>query len=105
MVALHSKLRFALSGPLIERMIVIWCVCVFFFAIPSLPQIFNDLDVQDDKLMLDLAVFLNRLVSLRSSSCLSRSVGWNKNEPKSTACCVCLAGVLLADSFTRAAVC
>lgn len=25
-------------------------------------QIFNDLDVQDDKLMLDLAVFLNRLV-------------------------------------------
>lgn len=26
------------------------------------PQIFNDLDVQDDKLMLDLAVFLNRLV-------------------------------------------
>lgn len=27
-------------------------------------QIFNDLDVQDDKLMLDLAVFLNRLVRL-----------------------------------------
>lgn len=25
-------------------------------------QVFNDLDVQDDKLMLDLAVFLNRLV-------------------------------------------
>ncbi len=30
----------------------------------SVCQIFNDLDVQDDKLMLDLAVFLNRLVSL-----------------------------------------
>lgn len=40
-----------------------------FFVIGSsrqhrLVQIFNDLDVQDDKLMLDLAVFLNRLVSV-----------------------------------------
>ena len=29
---------------------------------------FNDLDVQDDKLMLDLAVFLNRLVRKRNRS-------------------------------------
>ena len=28
-------------------------------------QVFNDLDVQDDKMMLDLAVFLNRLVRQR----------------------------------------
>lgn len=33
-----------------------------FLAGPGAAQIFNDLDVQDDKLMLDLAVFLNRLV-------------------------------------------
>lgn len=37
--------------------------CVHACACGPLPQIFNDLDVQDDKLMLDLAVFLNRLVS------------------------------------------
>lgn len=37
-------------------------VCALFAI--RVPQIFNDLDVQDDKLMLDLAVFLNRLVSL-----------------------------------------
>lgn len=39
---------------------------MFFFLLWNIrapPQIFNDLDVQDDKLMLDLAVFLNRLVS------------------------------------------
>lgn len=32
---------------------------------PLYEQIFNDLDVQDDKLMIDLAIFLNRLVSTR----------------------------------------
>lgn len=35
-------------------------------------QIFNDLDVQDDKLMLDLAVFLNRLVRRDYTGLLSR---------------------------------
>lgn len=41
-----------------------FCFSIFFvlFVLVYGRQIFNDLDVQDDKLMLDLAVFLNRLV-------------------------------------------
>lgn len=37
---------------------------------------FNDLDVQDDKLMLDLAVFLNRLVRGWFSSNMGIGLKW-----------------------------
>lgn len=51
-----------------------------FLAGPGAAQIFNDLDVQDDKLMLDLAVFLNRLVRRDYTAVLSKDFGRRRHN-------------------------